>query len=158
MTEQWKRRPIESRTEKDQVRGEQQDKIVKIKAEQKDQKEGGAREHDLVNAPTRPPDPDHSLDNWSPPRHLADFTALVESAHPGWPRERQLWEATTMFERYPLIEAAFLGGLAVGRSLRERARYDLGWWWDELAPLKPAERGLVLDRVRAIVMKGVVRN
>jgi len=152
----FQRRLITDTQEKKQAHAELEQKVAEVADEHAQQKE--IRDEALKLSDSLNDSSKDSQSNWKPPRTFTEFFELVERDHPDWPFMAKHYQAKMLFERHPLIEKAFMDGLNMGRTLRERAKAGLGWWWDSLEPLKPIERGTVLAKVQQIVMGDVEKK
>jgi hypothetical protein len=76
---------------------------------------------------------------------------FVELAKKWWPTATPgtiSQKANELYDRQPVMNAAYLAGLCNARDLKERTKYGKGLWWAELEPLTPKERTFVLDAVK----------
>lgn len=149
----WTRREVTERREIEKIEYEQKDDAARIAEEKKNKADEALSLARLVDmeTPARPWETDKS--NWSPPRTMLDFMSIVDHVFPDWPMHAKIWQAKKMLERHGLVERAYLDGLAMGRTLRERHRYNLGWWWDSLTPLEPQERTLVVEQIKRVILR-----
>jgi hypothetical protein len=149
----FKRRIIESRAERDAVRGEHKDRMDRLadetKAAKVKQTEVDAlRDSQAVDVTTG--------EAYSPPRALHEFMELVQAAHPGWGWASRHKLAMSMYKRHEVVEKAFQDGFRMLRDLRERQDHGIGWWWESLRPLAPIERSQVCIALRGILQRSRV--
>lgn len=76
---------------------------------------------------------------------------FVELAKKWWPLETPgtiSQKANALYNRQPLLNAAYLAGLRQARDLRDRSEHGLGWDYPELSVLEPKERTFVMDALK----------
>lgn len=138
------RRVITDTGEIKDIEGQQEERIARALEEQKKNAEA---EREAMEAMEKIIDAPEEFR----PRCLADFEVIVATRHPFWDNIRVGVEARLMAMRWPKVERAYLYGLKVGRDLKERSAYNVGWWWAELEDLLPFERSFVVEKVKRTI-------
>lgn len=150
ISDKLKRREITSPTEKANVASELRDKIQLHQEEKTREAEKLAAARDLAEQDAK----ECALgDNWRPPASPVELARSIAFLHPDWDIDTTAKTAVKMWERYSLVRAAMIAGMKNGRQLREQVQHGKGWWFEEMQPLTPAERGHVMDTLRGILFK-----
>ena len=152
MKRRWRRRVITDKKEIDVIQYEQRDDALRVHLEKKEEKEKPRWDDDKAGALKK----DASEENWTPPKTFAGFYALARETWPDLSLADTITQAKMLQMRMPIVEKAFLDGLAMGRELNERTRYGLGWLpWPSLEECLPREREVVMAKIRKVIERDV---
>jgi hypothetical protein len=147
ISDQFVRRPVESKREQQNIRAEMKDKVQEVELEKEAEKVAQVARLDQLEEAER----HEKQEAWKPYESEQDIARAISRAHPTWDFRTIVETAHGMWRRYSLVREALAAGLKMGSTLREQAQYGRGWWWAELEPLTPQERGHVIAQVRRTV-------